>query len=630
MTPWRPTLVSAAVLGGCAVVVLLVALGRDAAGTPFGPGELDVLLAARSMAAGVWPPIWVGSVHPDAVGTWLGAAVLAPLLRLGLSDLFALKALAAAHYGLLVAASAGLATRRAGVIAGAVCGAALTLGSPALVAAHSKYLATTVEIAGVEVLLLWACIELLRRPEAHLGAVALLGTILGVALVYSLHVAVLAVLVAGALLHRREHRWLRALALAVPAALAQLPFVLGRDPLGPQQAAVSIKTLGPGELIGLIGIDDAVTLVQRAPFALLSETEHIPADSWLRFLHVPLAILLAGTVFVAFGLLLRRRLAAPEVLVTLFGVGTAAPLLVAGDLLGYPAAYRYYAPVLAPAAILLGVAVVRLPRSDSQRVAACGLVAALVLPGLITAPRATSTELSRPMAAYFAGQHRLGFARQPLHTHFLMLTPFVSDTELPGWLQGYGVHVGREYTRQAPIATIERNDSRASATAGIPDIVDRLGQKMRPERWLLAADWLEGDARDHFLVGVGLGIAEDGELDEADVSLLTAAGPQGAASVWRGIGAAMGERWYWTGSDRPLVVQGDLAPLSLDAAGSAMAGLSATGGQDAPPLERLLDPRLRPRGTVRRVGGPRLAHPHPFTYADLGVLGRGEVPMGPR
>ncbi len=630
MNSWRVTATTALASASLAVVILVVALLRDTAGTPFGPGELDIVLTARSMAAGVWPPFWVGAVHPDAPGTWLGAVVLVPLLRLGVPDVVALKSLAVLHYALFVGASAGLAARRAGRLAGMLAGAVLTLGSPALVAAHSKYLATTVEIAGVEVAMLWAALELARSEDRRLPATALLGVALGLSLVYSLHVVMLLVPVVGALVVGRTPVVPYMGALGAAAVTAWLPFTLARDPLGPQQSALSVKTLSPSDLLSLVGVDDLGTLVRRAPHALLSETEHITADSALRALHVPLALVLAGTVATFTVLAVRRRLETPEVLLTIFGVLTAAPLLVAGDLLGYPAAYRYYAPVLAPAAILLGIGVTRLKGGARPRFVAAGAVLILTLPGLLTTPRATATELGRPMAAFFAGQHRLGFARHPLHTQFLMLTPFVTDAELAGWLQGYGLHVGREYTRQAPIARIERDDSRPDERAGIPDIVDRVALKARPDRWLVAADWLGAAARADFLLGVGLGIAEDGRLDAGDVELVRDLGDADAASVWRGVGAALGERWHWTRNDSPLLVEGDLGRLSAAQAGSALAGLSATGGPDVPSLDSMLGERLRPDSPVRRTSGPRLAHPHPFTYADVGVLGRGEVPMGPR
>ena len=64
MTSWRITATTALASASLAVAVLSVALWRDTPGTPFGPGELDVLFAARSMAA---------SAPAAKTGSWVGA-----------------------------------------------------------------------------------------------------------------------------------------------------------------------------------------------------------------------------------------------------------------------------------------------------------------------------------------------------------------------------------------------------------------------------------------------------------------------------------------------------------------------------------------------------------------------------
>ncbi len=630
MTPWRTTLGTSVALAAGAVAVLGLALARDGSGTPFGPGELDVLLAARSMAAGVVPPLWVGAVHPDATGTWLGALVLSPLLRLGLPDVVALKLLAGLHFALLVGCSAGMATRRAGVAAGALAGAILALGAPALVAAHSKYLATTVEVLGLQIGLLWATLELLAAKRASLVAVAAIGAGLGVALVYSLHSAVLAGVVGLALLWARRDRWRTALALCLPALLPLAWFAGLRDATGPSRGPLSVKTLSPGQLLGLLDPTDLATLLTRAPFALLSDTEHIPPDAWVRLLHVPLAISLGAALLGATALATARRLPRHDVVVLAYGLGTAAPLLIAGDLLGYPAAYRYFLPLLPPAAVLLATAVTRGLRRGPPRTLAVSAVVAMTAPGLWTTPRSTATELSRPMASYVAGQHRLGFARAPLHTHFLMLTPFVRDDELSGWLQGYGVHLGREFTRQAPIAAQEARDQRPDPGPGAPEFVDLPPHNPPRSTRAGGAVGLGAAARRDLLLGVGLGVAEDGVLDAFDCDLVGVTAGRDRAAVWQGVGAALGERWFWTGNASPLRVRAPMAPLDASSMGALAAGLSSTGGRSAPSVAQWVDADLLGPAAAPMVPQGRLAHPHPFTYADVGVLGRGEVPMGPR
>ena len=620
--PLRRALGTGAAAGALACVVLTVALLRDGPLTPFGPGELDVLLTARSMASGVWPPLWAGAVHPDAPGTWLGAVPLVPLLRLGVPDVLALKLLAGLHLFLLVGAAAGLVARRAGARAALVTGALLAL-APAVIAAHSKYLATTVEVTGVELALLWVGLELDARGRGPLPWL-LLGLGAGVATVYSLHAALLLVLGALALLTRR--RWASLGAFLASSFVATLPFRMFRDPLAPPRDALSVKSLGPADLLGLLDPADLGTLLTRAPFALLHGTEHLPAESALRWLHAPAVLAAAGAV--AWGAVrLTRSLrgpAAPDrwlAALTLFALGAAAPLLVAGDLLGYPAAYRYWIPPLAAAFALLGLAL---------RPPLLWAALALALPGLLTTPRSTATELTRPMAAYVAGQHRLAFTHHPLHTHFLMLTPFVTDAELAGWLQGYGLHLGREFARQVPTERVEYAAQRVDPRVGVPDRVNRRWHKQQPERWLEAADWLGSDGRQHLLLGVGLGLAEDGRLEPLDVALLQATEGADRAALWRGVGVALGERWHWIHDDAPLQVDADLPALDAASLGMVHGGLYATGGPDSPDLDRLLGPALRGNAPLRSRNQLRLAHPHPFTYADLGVLGRGEVPQGPR
>jgi hypothetical protein len=369
--------------------------------------------------------------------------------------------------------------------------------------------------------------------------------------------------------------------------------------------------MSPLQLLTLIDVSDITTLVRKAPFALLTGEEGVDAMDH-RLLHVPLAVALALAVLGSAVATARRKSAEPIGLVALFAVGTAAPLLLGGDLLGYPAAYRYFVPVVAPACVLLGVAVAR---SRWPRAAGVAL-ALLVAPGLLSLGKVSSTEMTRPQAAFFAGQHRLAFPRDALHSHFLMLTPWVRDDELVGWAQGYGLHVGREYPHQAPTAKIEFDGSFVAPHGGVPPIVNRHWHKQRAERWLEGAAWLGPGAHRAFLIGVGLGIAEDGRLGEFELHLLesTADSP----SVARGIGAALGERVFHIGDHRRLL--GEDAHSWTAAERQAMAeGYAETAGGAT-----LLFPE------ARRTNLRFLAHPHPFTYADVGVIGRGQQPSGPR
>ncbi len=607
---WPTTLALCAMAALVAAGVL--ALSLAGASNTFGPGELDLVLTARSMASGVYPPLWAGAVHPDALGTWIGAFGLSFLLRLGVPDVLALEGLAAAHFALLGAASVGLASRTAGWRAGIAAGAALVIGAPAIAGAHTRYLATTVEIASVELALLWVLVEWHRRPAV--GWLLALGLGLGTAVVYSLHAAwlgLLALTVVGWTAGRRGLGWRPLVLLVVTATSAAIAWIGWPDPLGPPGHALTVKTLGPLELLTLFDPSDLASLARRAPFALLTGGESDRAAQ-LRPLHVPLAAALALALLGAVVATVRRQVAAPISLVALFTLGVTAPLLLGGDLIGYPAAYRYFVPVIAPACVLLGTAVSRSPWPRSA-----GLVlAVLVAPGLLSLGTVSHTEMTRAEAAFFAGQHRLVFPRDALHTHFLMLTPWVQDEELIGWVQGYGLHVGREYDRQVPTAKIEFDDSFVGTDGGVPPIVNRHWHKQRAQRWLEGADWLGPDARSAFLVGVGLGIAEDGRLSELDLRLVESA--VDSASVARGIGAARGERVFHIGDARPLQLDGshDWTPAERQAMAEGYAE-TAGGARPLFPDARLTNLRV-------------LAHPHPFTHADVGVMGRGQLPSGPR
>ena len=608
MTGWRPTLgIGLAAALGAATLLVVSLLG---ARTPFGPGELDLLLGARALASGVALPLWAGSVHPDAVGTWMGALAVSGLLRLGVPDLLALKAMATAHYALLAFCGAGLTARIAGARGGAAAGLAVALGAPAVASAHTRYLATTVEVASIELALLWLVIEWVHRPRRWLLPVLGLG--LGLAIAFSLHAVVLAGLAVVAVAVR-QRRVSAVIALLAPLLLASLPWMVMPEPLGPPGQPFTIKTLGPLQLLALVGTDDVAGLLRAAPRALLGGHESDAAARLSPF-HLPLALALGLSLLGATVATARRQVPASIALPTLFTLGVTAPLVLAGDLLGYPAAYRYYVPGIVGAAVLLGIAVGR-ARAPGR---ALGVVLLLSLPGALTVGTLANTELTRPEAAFFAGQHRLVFPRDALHTHALMLTPWVRDDELAGWLQGYGMHVGREFARQVPTARVEYSDGFLGVDGGVPQVINRFWHKQQAARWLDGAAWLGTDADRSFLIGVGLGIGEDGRLEELDLQLL-AAPAERAVHIARGIGAALGERVWHQGDRTPLQIDGDRrwTPAERQALAD---GFQETAGAQAPPLFADVTP-----GSTRV-----LVHSHPFMYADVGVSGRGWTPSGPR
>jgi len=518
-------------------VVLAVSLSAE---RPFAPGELDLLLTARAVAGGRPPSLWLGAVHPDALGTYFGAVLLAPLLFVGLSGAAALKVVAAGHFAVLVGGVAGLAARLAGRAAGVFAGL-FVLGAPAMFAAHTKYLATTSEVAALEIALLWLLYEALERRDGRWIPLVLLGgaaTGLGVA--WSLHALWPALLLPAAWWVLARDRRLGILLWVVPAVAVALPFLHARDPWAVPGPLLSVKSLALTALPSYVDPGDLVELARRVPWALIADDE-----GGLRFLFLPgVAALLYAT---GVGL---RGLRAPcfPTALAVFVVGAGAPLVVAGDLLGYPAGYRYFLPCIGPAAVLLAlVARGHVDRRPVLRFAA----AALLLPGLLAPTLADTQELDDASAAYVAAQHRLAFSARPLHTHFLVLTPYVADAELEGWVQGYGLHTARDWVAERPVLDIEFRDAMTMDGYRPPPAVDVRRMRRSADAWLGVADFFTPRLRKAFFAGVGLGVAEDGVREELEVDLLAAVPEGDRGAVERGIEAARAERLYWLGGDAP-------------------------------------------------------------------------------
>ncbi len=517
-----------ALVAGLLAAAALLALTLPARLKPFSPGEFDLLLAARSFAAGRWLPLWAGSVHPEATGTWMEAALLSPLLALGIADTTALRLLGALHMGLLVAAAAGLAARLRGAAAG-WSAAGLLLLCPLMLRAHSQTLGTTVELAGFELLLAWAALE----SRDSIGRALAVGIGVGTAIAASAHALIL---LPWLLLVLSPRAWLLSV---LGAGAAWAPWVLLRDPLGPDRAPLAVLSRPLGELPSLLDLGDLGSLLLHAPFAL----QHGVG----RWIWVPMAAaLLLAVVFAGLrGTPDERRLAALAAL-------AAAPLLLAEDLMGYPAAYRYFVPVVAPAAVLLATPLGRPPLRARWAAAGLGVLAlALAWPTL------SSQDLDRQGAAFYAGQHRMSWSQRPLHTHALWLLPVVEASELVAFSQGYGLELGRV---QRPLRLGVTEPERA-------DVVT----------WLAILPALSSPAQRGLLRGLGLGLGEDGRLDPDELEFLDAATPAARADLWFGVFAAQGERAFMLGRSAPLAGADwdELGPLRPDVE-TAVRGLAET------------------------------------------------------
>lgn len=595
--PLRDALRQGAILGALAGAVLL-AFTLPQTLRPFAPGELDLVLAARSAAAGVVLPLWAGSVHPEATGSWMASMLLAGPLALGLSDLWALRLAGALHLALAVGATVGLTARLAGRRASWFAGL-LLIATPAFVGAHTRYMGTTVEATGIEAALVWG---LLGLAAGRRGAVPL-GLLLGVGVAFSPHVALAGVL-ALPLLRRRPRALL---GVGLGAILGWLPWRLARDPLGPDAPAFGVLARGPGELLQLLDFGDLAALGAHLPFAL-----H-PAAGGLRWAFAGLA---AAGLLAILGLAVhaaQRRDPALGV-VAAWAALCALPLLLAEDLMGFPAGYRYFVNALPPLAIAGALAL-------GPRVGARGLPVLLAL-GLWALPSHRAAELDRPAAAFYAGQHRISLpAQRPLHSHFSWLWPTLRVEERGPFAQGYGLHLAREHGPMVPmfeaLETGPGARSRELAAAGV-----------RASTWWGATTLVpRGSARRGLAQGLGLGLGEDGRLDGRELELLRAApDPQ---ATWFGIAAAVAERAYWSGAARPLEIEGGWAAVagfepSVDTLRGGLAecldGRPLEAASLLPPdtpehLKSAVAAEELPLG--RRAFGLR----HPFKYAEIGLGG---------
>jgi len=591
------------------------------------PGEFDLLLTARALAAGQYLPLWAGSVHPDAIGTYLGAIEVAVLLKLGLSDLAALKLCGIAHYAVLCGSATGLAARLGGRNAALLCAGLLVFGAPSLVGAHSYFVGTTTEVIGAQVIALWWIIELVRAPGLGRSRLSVIGcgALLGTALVYSSHTAWLVLFAAIYwLLEAERPRRLSSLAwLLVAIAVAVLPWKAAGGAPGPPAPAFTLKSIPVTAIIAGLGWDDISTLARRLPFALIGGREE---GSSLRWLHAGwMAMLLASLTWT---LLSRARACTRgpgrplDGLLAIYAIGALAPMLFAGSLAGYPAAFRYSFNGVVIAAILLGLRygdLHRLLAASSSR-AAAGLLAvatsvALAL-GTLSLPSSAGLELAPGQAAFFAGQHRIFLVEDDPHRHFHYLHSAVRVGEQDAWLQGYGMLLGEEFSH--------RLKASGNDTGGpLPS---------QAELWLAPTRTLQAPAaRRSIVIGLGLGIAYDGLLDQGDLKLVQQISPEQLGDLWFGAGAALAERSYWSGSPPVLRVEGGWQALgsALPLRGAFSDGYHSLVGAPRDGLAEILPANASLEGqetqqAPSRLGERRLALPHPFIYNRIAQEGRGE------
>jgi len=599
--------------------------GLNYAGTErptLSPGEFDLLLTARALASFDFLPLWAGSVHPDAIGTYLGAYEVAAFLLLGLGSTAALKVCGILHFALLSATCTGLSARMAGARAGALSLALIVCVAPTLVGYHTRFLATTSEVIGIQVLALWWLLELRwsdpQRRGAQLSSL-FCGLLLGLALIYSSHSFLLLlfsplfVVLFGCATIRERLPQLALLFTGVAAFAA--PWKLLTDVPGQQPTGLTLKSVPVTTLLAELGMDDLTTLVQRLPFAL-SDTSM--SENPIMWLHVAwLVTLLLGLIWSGLSLFRRERRAESHIvegLLGCYGLAALIPMLFAGSLAGYPAAYRYCFNGLVIGMVLIGLQFAKQHRAirlPGTRAALGAILAATVAPCALALPSSSSWEMTRDEAAFFAAQHRVLILGETPHRHFALLSPHLQDDEQRNWFQGYGMLLGEEFQHRRDLAIRE----------GAP-----AGDGPSADVWLKVPGLFSStDLASSFSTGLGLGLALDATLSDDDLVLIASLPDSLHADLWFGIGAALAERSYWSQTAPALSIAG--APQALNELPNSMDALKqgyvSIHGAVTGTIESLV-PFSADNSHSPGKAAAYLSLSHPFVFTRFAQEGRGE------
>jgi hypothetical protein len=592
------------------------------------PGEFDLLLTARALASFDFLPLWAGSVHPDAIGTYLGAFEVAAFLLLGLGSTAALKACGVLHFALLSATCTGLAARMAGARAGALSLALILFVAPTLLGYHTRFLATTTEVIGIQVLALWWLLELRwNGPHARGARVNSLfcGLLLGVALIYSSHSFLLLlfsplflVLHSGSTVRERLPQLVP---LFCGVAAFSAPWKLLAGVPGQQPTGLTLKSVPVTTILANLGMDDLTTLVQRLPFALSDSSMSGTPSRWL---YVGwLVTLIFALIWAGLSLFRRDGRAENQVvegLLGCYGLAALTPMLFAGSLAGYPAAYRYCFNGLVIGIVLIGLQYAKQHRSTrlpGARAVLSTVVAATVVPCVLAwlagdrQASGSSWEMTRDEAAFFAAQHRVLILDEAPHRHFGLLSPHVQEEERRNWFQGYGMLLGEEFQHRRALARKGGGRDNDGASADV---------------WLQVPELhsSEGLAAS-FSTGLGLGLALDATLSSDDLVLIASLPNSLHADLWFGIGAALAERSYWSRTPPELSITG--SPQALNELPNSMDALKqgyvSIHGATAEPIDSLV---TFASDDNHNHGAPAayLSLSHPFIFTRFAQEGRGE------
>ncbi len=588
------------------------------------PGEFDLLVTARAIAAFDFPPLWAGAIHPEAVGTYLGACEVAVLLLLGLSGTAALKFCGLLHFALLCGASVGLTARLGGGRAAALALVIVSFATPNLFKFHLSFLATTTEVIGIQLLALWWIIELRWSApgawRARLNALGC-GLLLGLALIYSSHSLLLVLfspilLIVGGGISVRER--LPQLGLMIGGIVTfVIPWHLPSGAPGLETSRFTLKSVPVTEIIANLGADDLSSLTRQLPFALSGDPELGGIRGALHAFW--LIALLVALVWSCLPLLRRgtKKDRLVESLLGCYGLAALTPMLFAGDLAGYPAAYRYCFNGLTIGIVLLGLHYARQHRSLVQKrgplpgAALALLVGGAVAPGLLSLPAQANWELTIEEAAFFAAQHRILILDESPHLHFTLLSPYVFGAERTNWFQGYGMLLGEEFEHRRALA---RTRSR-----------ERRSNRPTTSLWLQASELdASGGLMSSFSTGLGLGLALDATLSADDLVLAASLPHSAIDKLWFGIGAALGEHSFWSDSAPSLTIEGGapaLGKMATSRVGFEQGYLSIQGSvpmQEDETAATLDDDRERWDGSAQ------LSLVHPFVFTRFAQERRGE------
>ena len=489
-------------------------------------GEWDFLLTAQAIAAGHPPDAVLGAMHGNELGSYVVAAGVAALMKLGLDVVVAAKVLAlsvgASIAGLVAGLSAwlaregGLRTREAATCA-VLSALLVSCAWPGMHFELAGLSGRTPESVPLQLAALALVVTVSPDGGSWLGPRALLaGASLGLSWLLS-PVTAWTALACGLLCFARLS-FRRSWGLAI--LLAGVGFFL---------PVVLFGALVPGGWEGLelfrveqlrgAGVGDTAAGGARPGVGVLAYTSAALEGG----AHNPSLVtrdrLLSGVGFVLVGGLIvgalrgcrTRTFRTPGLLVALVGLSWFVPLaLLPEERWFYPLAYRYWGVMLALAMALFPTLLVhgRFGSAAAGIVGVSCLVVASTLPRSVVAPAPPRAEALVSATAHSLGP-RPGHDR---HAAFWALMPHAAAADQPALSEGYGLMLGADFA---------------------VDMAD--GRDVAPP-WQTVAPRLLEPAQTRFLVGVGCGMTVLGDVSLRAVQAVSSRGGDAKTALLWGLG----------------------------------------------------------------------------------------------